>query len=373
MIAVLALLLVVNVTAFHVNDLRRLSTGYVPKTRYSFQMSPKVLSQPAGLPLFAIDSSSLDPLVTTLTSNFKSLLNNISPTLDATLNTIQDKFETNISPILTDSSTSGSIKSTLEYTSKITVPTLPQFYQYVEDQALYGHHLPVAPVVAAVVLTTVVYSVAFPIDYPEEGELNKIWSGTIYNKTLTHTHDIAFPAPYGYPEVYSPQKALEYYSKKPLLVARRCLQLAFSGAPLGLSLLIDKYITKKTEDLPTKKKRAQSLLKFVESNGCTYIKIGQAASVRSDIIDEVYASELSKLQDRVPPFSDSLARQSLETMFGPLSETFDMFNVDNGPIASASIGQVYKAKTKEGRDVAVKVQRPNVVNQIALDLFIVRR
>merc|ERR1719424_1646743 len=347
MIAVLALLLVVNVTAFHVNDLRRLSTGYVPKTRYSFQMSPKVLSQPAGLPLFAIDSSSLDPLVTTLTSNFKSLLNNISPTLDATLNTIQDKFETNISPILTDSSTSGSIKSTLEYTSKITVPTLPQFYQYVEDQALYGHHLPVAPVVAAVVLTTVVYSVAFPIDYPEE-------------------------APYGYPEVYSPQKALEYYSKKPLLVARRCLQLAFSGAPLGLSLLIDKYITKKTEDLPTKKKRAQSLLKFVESNGCTYIKIGQAASVRSDIIDEVYASELSKLQDRVPPFSDSLARQSLETMFGPLSETFDMFNVDNGPIASASIGQVYKAKTKEGRDVAVKVQRPNVVNQIALDLFIVR-
>lgn len=50
-----------------------------------------------------------------------------------------------------------------------------------------------------------------------------------------------------------------------------------------------------------------------------------------------------------------------------------MFNVDDGPIASASIGQVYKAKTKEGRDVAVKVQRPNVVNQIALDLFIVRR
>ncbi|GMH51531.1 hypothetical protein TrRE_jg722, partial [Triparma retinervis] len=170
--------------------------------------------------------------------------------------------------------------------------------------------------------------------------------------------------------VYNPPLAAKFYGKRPLLILHRLVQLAFSGFPLGASLFVDKYITKKLDDEPTKKTRAKTLLTFVENNGCTYIKIGQALSVREDIIDAAYAKELSQLQDRVPPFESNLAKSILASEVGSITSTFT--KISDAPVASASIGQVYKATTADGKEVAVKVQRPNVVNVIALDLHIVR-
>ena len=109
------------------------------------------------------------------------------------------------------------------------------------------------------------------------------------------------------------------------------------------------------EDEPTKLKRAKTLLPFVENNGCTYIKIGQAASVREDIIDSTYAKELSQLQDRVPPFDSTLAKSILTSEIGSISSRFT--KISDAPVASASIGQVYKATTVDGKEVAVKVRR----------------
>ena len=145
----------------------------------------------------------------------------------------------------------GSFSSSLP-SSLSNLPAPGLVWQALEDTALAGHHLPPAAALASVLLALVVSAVATPISYPLDD-------------------------PYGPAEKYSPELAAQYYAKRPGIVLQRCLQLAFSGTPLGVSLLIDKYITKKVEDTATKKIRAKSLLEFVERNGCTYIKIGQAA------------------------------------------------------------------------------------------------
>jgi len=110
--------------------------------------------------------------------------------------------------------------------------------------------------------------------------------------------------------------------------------------------------------------------------------VGQALSVRQDLIPSEYAAALSTLQDQVPPFDSALARTILVREWGPEKYGRLKFgnsnNYGNGggagrePVASASIGQVYKAVVDDTL-VAVKVQRPNVLAEIALDLHLVRQ
>lgn len=100
--------------------------------------------------------------------------------------------------------------------------------------------------------------------------------------------------------------------------------------------------------------------------------VGQALSIRTDLITEAYALELRKLQDAVPPFDSDLARKIIceELQIKTLDEKFK--DISAVPIASASIGQVYKATLQDGRTVAVKVQRPKILNDIALDLYLLK-
>jgi predicted unusual protein kinase regulating ubiquinone biosynthesis (AarF/ABC1/UbiB family) len=104
------------------------------------------------------------------------------------------------------------------------------------------------------------------------------------------------------------------------------------------------------------------------------IKIGQFLSSRVDILPEEYTSELSKLQDQVPPapFRDIVRR--VEEELGPLDEVFSSFS--EVPIASASLGQVHRACLKGGDCIVVKVQYPGIDEVIAADIrtlrFIVR-
>ena len=107
-----------------------------------------------------------------------------------------------------------------------------------------------------------------------------------------------------------------------------------------------------------------------EELGPTFIKLAQILSNRPDIIPEGLVKEFEKLQDRVPPFEFAKAKIIIEQEIGKkLEEVFEEFN--EVPLASASIGQVYKAKMLTGEEVVVKVQRPNVAEMIEQDLSII--
>ncbi len=104
-----------------------------------------------------------------------------------------------------------------------------------------------------------------------------------------------------------------------------------------------------------------------ETLGPTFIKLGQALSVRSDLVGEEVASDLSSLQDKLPPFPSDQAMAIIEAELGrTVDELFDRF--DSEPIAAASIAQVHFASTTEGEEVAVKVLRPDVEAIFARDL-----
>ncbi len=108
-----------------------------------------------------------------------------------------------------------------------------------------------------------------------------------------------------------------------------------------------------------------------EELGPTFIKLAQILSNRPDIIPEGLVKEFEKLQDRVPPFEFEKAKVIIENETGrKLEEIFEEFN--EVTIASASIGQVYRAKMRTGEEVVVKVQRPNVAEIIEQDLSIIK-
>lgn len=104
--------------------------------------------------------------------------------------------------------------------------------------------------------------------------------------------------------------------------------------------------------------------------GTTFIKLGQILSTRPDLVGPAQANELSQLQAGAPADPPQVVRAAVEAELGQrLKELFAAF--DETPIASASIGQVHRARLKDGRDVAVKVQHPDIESRIRIDLDIV--
>jgi len=113
----------------------------------------------------------------------------------------------------------------------------------------------------------------------------------------------------------------------------------------------------------------ERIRQVIEELGPTYVKIGQIASTRADVIPEDILRELEKLQDNVPSFSFEEVRRIIEEELGsPLEEVFSSF--DEEAIAAASIGQVHRARLLTGEAVAVKVQRPRIKAMIETDLEI---
>lgn len=109
----------------------------------------------------------------------------------------------------------------------------------------------------------------------------------------------------------------------------------------------------------------------LEELGTTFIKVGQVLSTRPDLVGKDVADELSKLQDEVPPFPfESVKIVIEEELEGPLDEFFSEF--EEIPIASASIAQVHRACLIDGTEVAVKVQRLNLEDQIKKDIVLMR-
>ena len=105
-------------------------------------------------------------------------------------------------------------------------------------------------------------------------------------------------------------------------------------------------ISKKQPIKVEKLTRPQGLRMALEELGPTYIKLGQILSTRPDLIPVDFLQELSKLQDKVPPFPAHAARKIIETELGVMPENlFTQF--DDTPLASASIGQVHMARTRD--------------------------
>ena len=113
--------------------------------------------------------------------------------------------------------------------------------------------------------------------------------------------------------------------------------------------------------------RGERIRLALEELGPIFVKFGQALSTRRDLLPGEIADELAKLQDRVPPFPGSEAREIIEASLGqPLSQCFESF--DEQPIAAASIAQVHKATMHGGKEIVVKVLRPDVEKTIGRDL-----
>ncbi|GIK16995.1 MAG: ubiquinone biosynthesis protein UbiB [Planctomycetota bacterium] len=105
--------------------------------------------------------------------------------------------------------------------------------------------------------------------------------------------------------------------------------------------------------------------------GPTFVKFGQMLTTRPDIVPADVIAELSTLQDRVPPFSTEEARRIIEEDLGcPMQACFPTFG--EAPLASGSIGQVYRAVDSEGRGVIVKVRRPGIEDTIRLDMHLLK-
>jgi ubiquinone biosynthesis protein len=104
---------------------------------------------------------------------------------------------------------------------------------------------------------------------------------------------------------------------------------------------------------------ARRLRKVLEDSGGMFVKFGQIASTRTDLLPETLTSELSNLQSDVRAVPPDQVREQLESELGePVDKAFDSFSQE--PLAAASIGQTHRAKLKGGDPVVVKVQRPGI-------------
>ena len=118
---------------------------------------------------------------------------------------------------------------------------------------------------------------------------------------------------------------------------------------------------------PEAAEQGEALAADLEALGPTFIKLGQLLSSRGTLIPPAYAQALERLQDAVEPFPyEEVERIVTDELGVRISKAFEHF--DRSPLASASLGQVHRARLRDGREVVVKVQRPGIRQRISEDL-----
>jgi ubiquinone biosynthesis protein len=111
----------------------------------------------------------------------------------------------------------------------------------------------------------------------------------------------------------------------------------------------------------------EQLAADLEQLGPAFVKLGQLLSTRADLLPSRYLEALSRLQDNLEPFSFAEVERIVQEDLGVrISKAFASF--ESEPVAAASLGQVHRARLRDGREVAVKVQRPNIRERMAEDL-----
>ncbi|MBE9157610.1 AarF/ABC1/UbiB kinase family protein [Nodosilinea sp. LEGE 06152] len=167
---------------------------------------------------------------------------------------------------------------------------------------------------------------------------------------------------------YDPLAIAAHYRRRPFQVWARFVGIFLPLISFFAQLWLDARAGRSAQN---EVKRAVQLRTMLTNLGPAYIKIGQALSTRPDLVPPVFLEELTTLQDQIPPFPNVTAYRFIEEELGaPPSQIYA--EISESPIAAASLGQVYKGKLHSGEDVAIKVQRPGLARNIALDLHILR-
>ncbi|MEC4985248.1 MAG: AarF/ABC1/UbiB kinase family protein [Oscillatoria sp. PMC 1068.18] len=167
---------------------------------------------------------------------------------------------------------------------------------------------------------------------------------------------------------YDAQEIARYCRRHLWKVIGRALTIAWCFGTFVIALQLDKWRGKQEIK---KFQRARQLRQILTRLGPTFIKVGQALSTRPDLIRKNFLQELTKLQDQLPPFNSDRAFKIIESQLGrKLNELYQEISPE--PVAAASLGQVYRAFLHSGEEVAVKVQRPNLLPIITLDLYLMR-
>lgn len=167
---------------------------------------------------------------------------------------------------------------------------------------------------------------------------------------------------------YDPEAIAQKYCDQKMQVFKRSLQILLAIVDFTVKWWLNRKIgLSKQKQL----RQAVRLREILTRLGPAYIKIGQALSTRPDLLPSVYIDELAKLQDQLPSFSNELAYKFIQEELGKTPDQI-YAELSPEPIAAASLGQVYQGRLPTGELVAVKVQRPDLAEKIALDIYILR-
>lgn len=153
---------------------------------------------------------------------------------------------------------------------------------------------------------------------------------------------------------------------------KRYQQIAWLLIKYGRSDLVKETGLAETLDAekqvtPKEAAKADELAADLEKLGPTFVKLGQLLSTRVELLPRAYLQALERLQDKVEPFGfDQVEKIVNEELGVRMSKAFSDFSIE--PLASASLGQVHIARLRDGRPIAVKVQRPNVRETLVTDL-----
>jgi predicted unusual protein kinase regulating ubiquinone biosynthesis (AarF/ABC1/UbiB family) len=202
--------------------------------------------------------------------------------------------------------------------------------------------------------------------------------------------------PEGLPSLYDVEGIRAYWKTRPLASFKRTGSLVTKVTAWGFGLVSDIVSGPETVK-KNSRKRARLLKDLIAAQGPAFVKVGQAVAIRPDLLPPAYLEELQTLLDQVAPFGSDEARALIRQQLGrsgngdaiELEDVFEDVSAFDRPVAAASIGQVYRAKLKKGgfgvdsseyaeffemcgAEVAVKVQRPCILETVTLDLLVIR-